>query len=103
MKGHDVIRSVLITYGVLAFTVLSLRHESGQAPGAGGSAAGYVVIGLALQILLVLANALIKRKAPDAAAAAQGRHVIGFIIDGITVLLFAIGTFGAILQAARDA
>jgi hypothetical protein len=68
--------------------------------GAGG--AGYVLGGLSLQVLLMIAHAIMKRWAPDAASAAQGRLVIELVGDGITVLLFAMGTLGAVLQAASD-
>ena len=100
---YGAIRTTLITFGVAAFTFMLSRHESGAVPqalGAGGSAVGYVLGGVAVQILLLIAHAIIKRQGPDSAAATHGRLIIELIGDGITVLLFAIGVFGAALHAA---
>jgi hypothetical protein len=98
------VRAVLITYGTAAYTYLIARAPAGGDPqmlGGVASAQQLVLIGLGLQLLLLAVRALIKRYAPDHAAA-QSFLLLDLIGDGVTVLLFAIGTLGAILPTTRD-
>lgn len=97
------LRTGLIGYGIAAYGYLRIGSESAgnaQTFGLGGSASGFLLSGLALQILLILAQVLIRRVFPDHAVAAQAIWIVELIADGVTVLLFALGTLGAILPTA---
>ena len=61
-----------------------------------------VLGGLALQVLLIAARGLIKHKAPESEAAAQGLMVLELVADGITVFLFAWATLGAVIQVSSN-
>lgn len=96
-----VLRTVLISYGVAVSGYLFTQSApAGAMPAAGGlpSPGSLVVLGLVSQVLLIGARAFIRRHAPDSGMAAQGLFVLELVGDGVTVLLFAPGTFGAILQ-----
>jgi hypothetical protein len=96
---------MLIGYGVAAFTGIQVGSSTGlpsQALGSWGSARGFVLLGLGLQLILMLARTLIKHYAPDWASAPHGMMVLEIIADGVTVLLFAMATLGAIAQLAND-
>lgn len=104
-RSYGVIRSALIGYGVAAWTLLFSRSSVlGSATGgeASGSAQTLVLGGLALQVLLIAARALIKHKAPESEAAAQGLMVLELVADGVTVFLFAWATLGAVIQASSN-
>lgn len=104
-RFHGVVRTTLITYGVAAFTYLFSQSTSGDPPHAFGgtlTAQSVVLGGLGLQLLLLAARALIKRYAPDRTSAVQGFIVLELIGDGVTVLLFALGTLGAIMHGASE-
>jgi len=104
-RRYGVIRTTLITFGVAAFGFLQSREElipKPEAFGTGGSAIAYILVGLAVQVLLLGIHELIKRHALDAERAAPARLLIELIGDGISVLLFALATFGAILQTAGE-
>ena len=102
-RFYGVIRTTLITYGVALFTYLFTRHDSdAPAQALGGTVSAQVLVlgGLGLQVLMFAVRLLIKRYAPDRASAVQGFVVLDLIGDGVTVLLFALGTFGAIMHGA---
>lgn len=102
-RTFGVIRSTLIGYGVAALTFLFSR-SSGLASATGGEASGsaqtLVLGGLALQVLLIAARALIKHRAPESERAAQGLMILELVADGVTVFLFAWATLGAIMHAS---
>lgn len=99
-----VVRTTLITYGVAAFTYLFARHVPSSAEGVGGMASPQALVlgGLALQLALVVVRLLIKRYSPDQTAVVQGYIILELIGDGVTVLLFALSTLGAIMPGAGD-
>ena len=104
-RTYGVIRSALIGYGVAAFTYLFSRSSALDAVNAGqtsGSAQSLVLGGLALQVLLMGARALIKRRTPKSETATQGLMILELVADGITVLLFAMATLGTIVQASGN-
>jgi len=105
-RAYGAVRTALVTYGVAAFSYLFSQFTPDDMPLALGgtiSARSLVLLGLVLQLLLLLAaRALIKRHAPGHAAAVQGFLILELVGDGLTVLFFALGTFGAILHAAVD-
>lgn len=89
-------RSVLISYGIAAFSYFMLRVNP---PGVPASGAGLFAAGLVIQLAVLVANSVVKRRIADAELAAQARFAIALLADGVTVTLFAIGTFGAIASA----
>jgi len=102
-RAYGVFRTVLITYGVAASSYLfSQSIPEGVSPVYGGmvSPRSLVVFGLVLQVLMIGARGLIKRHTPDTGTAAQGMFILELIGDGVTVLFFALGTFGALLTIA---
>lgn len=102
-RTYGAVRTILITYGVAASSYLFTQSvPEGSLPVYGGllSVRGLVVLGLVLQVLMIGARALIRRHAPDADTAAQGSFILELIGDGVTVLFFALGTFGTILHIA---
>ena len=104
-RTYCVIRSALIGYGVAAFTYLFSRSSALESATAGqvfGSAQTLVLVGLALQVLLIGARMLARRKAEDSNVAAQGLMVLELVADGVTVLLFAMATLGTIIQASGN-
>ena len=104
-RSYGVIRSALIGYGVAALTLLFSRSSAlGSATGgeASGSAQTLVLGGLALQVLLIAARALVKHKAPESETAAQGLMILELVADGVTVFLFAWATLGAVMQASGN-
>jgi len=103
-RTYGAVRTILITYGVAASSYLFTQSvPEGSLPVYGGllSSRGLVVLGLVLQVLMIGARVLVKRHAPDADTTAQGMFILELIGDGVTVLFFALGTFGAILQMAN--
>jgi hypothetical protein len=99
-----VIRTGLIGYGIAAYSYFVMgagsRSQAEALGDTGASAASYLLWGVGMQILLIVAHALIKRSIPDESLAAQARWIVELIADGVTVFLFALATFGGILHAA---
>lgn len=88
-------RGVLIAYGVGAFSVFFSRTIGFDA---GASAIG---IGLAVQIGLWVVRYIVKRyqreRGSSEEAVGQAMYVLELVADGVTVLLFALGTYRASL------
>jgi hypothetical protein len=104
-RSYGVIRSALISYGVAALTLLFSRSSGlGSATGGEASSAAQTLVlgGLALQVLLIVAGALVKHRAPESETAAQALMVLELLADGVTVFLFAWATLGAIMQASGN-
>jgi hypothetical protein len=97
-RGSTAARSFIITYGIAAFSFFMLRSSASGVPAPG---AGMFVAGLAIQLAVWIATAQIKRRIGEAEVAMRIHHVIALIADGLTVLLFAIGTFRAIGTATE--
>jgi hypothetical protein len=98
-------RTAFITYGIAAYTYLLARPgpaDAAKAFGVGASASAFLLSGLGLQILLIAARFTIKRAMPDREMSAQALGIVELIADGVTVLLFAMATFGAIAHAPAD-
>ena len=83
------LRSTLIGVCVLAFTFF----PPGRA---------LLLWGIGVQIAVILARRLIERQVHDPARAAQALTVVELLGDGATVLLFALATFGGILQLEQQ-
>jgi hypothetical protein len=102
---YGAIRTVLISYGIAAYTLVLPSFGLGDGARAVAGIASpqtLMLIGLGMQIILLAARWLIKRHVADSAAALQAFDVLNVIGDGVTVLLFALGTFGAIMPAMED-
>lgn len=100
---HTTLRAALVGYGIVAYTYFQVGSWSGtasQALGNWGSARGFALLGLVLQVLLVLARALVRRYVLDDVLAAQVMMILEIIADGVTVMLFAMATLGPFTQAA---
>ena len=101
-RRYAAIRAAFIGYGIAAYSYLVGRPGypgEAEAFGVGGSVSSFVLSGLGLQFLLILARIVIKRATTDRAIAAQALLIVELIGDGITVLLFALATLGAIVHA----
>lgn len=104
-RRYGAARTALITYGIAAYTYLLARPGptgAAKAFGVGASASTFVLSGIALQILVIVARLLIKRVTRDQEITAQALGILELIADGVTVLLFAMATFGAIARAPDD-
>jgi hypothetical protein len=98
---YGAIRTALIGYGVSLFSYLFARSglvTEASAPAPGGWVSAFLLSGVGLQVLLILARVLIKHMA-DRDIATQALPIVELIGDGATVLLFALATFGAVVHA----
>jgi hypothetical protein len=104
-RVYGAVRTALIGYGVTAFAYFQFGSSPGIAPqalGNWGAARGFVLLGIGLQLILMLARALTKRHVADEASATRIMDVCEVIADGVTVLLFAMATLGPITRLAND-
>ncbi len=89
------VRGILIAYGVAAFSLFFSRTIGFEA----GSSA--IAIGLAVQIGLLIARFIVKRYQREQGSSEeivdQAMYVVELLADAVTVLLFALGTYRAIL------
>jgi hypothetical protein len=102
---YGAVRTALIGYGAAAFAFLDPVSLSGAAPQAAGilgNPRAVVLLGVGLQILLMVARALIKRYATDWAESPRHMLILETVADGATVLLFTAGTLGPITFGAAD-
>lgn len=98
----SLVRGMLISYGVGAFAWL----QSTILPvDADASSHGYlqaIGVGLGLQILLIAVRMAVKRyervHRMENELAPQAMFIFELLADGVTVLLFAISTFGAVAK-----
>lgn len=97
------VRGILIAYGVAAFSWFfswALPSESLDDAGGGLSA---IAIGLTVQILLLCARLLLKRRERERGVGeetfTQAMYLFELLADAVTVLLFALGTYRAIFAA----
>jgi hypothetical protein len=90
LRASTTARSLIIGYGIAAFSFLMLRSD---VSGVISPGIGMFVAGIVIQIAVWIANVLVKRRIPDVELAAQWQDIIAMVADGSTVILFAIGTF----------
>ena len=97
---YGTLRTILIGYGVAGFSWLFIRKgaiEDPFAANASSTARTLFVIGIACQLVALLAHRWIKRRiGDDRDAVAKGTGILELITDGVTVLLFAIATFNGL-------
>jgi hypothetical protein len=101
--NYGVIRTLLISYGVAAYAFLPARpvmDGDSLLFGMTASAHRLVLVGLGAQLLLLVARVLIKRYLSEPAYSAQSLNIAELVGDGVTVLLFALGTLGGIIHVA---
>jgi hypothetical protein len=102
---YTAVRTALIGYGTAAYSYLLARPEVGgeaKALATGVSAGAFVLSGVVLQILLVFARIAINRFASDRSIADRSLQILELIGDGVTVLLFALATLGAVVHAPEQ-
>lgn len=91
------VRGILIAYGVAAFGWLFSRGSPDQP----SNTVTLIGIGLGVQLVFLIARVLVKRYEREHGMAnafyPQAMYVLELLADAVTVLLFAIGTFRAIL------
>jgi hypothetical protein len=103
-RRYAAVRTALLGYGIAAYGYLLGRpapHDA-QALGIGGSASTFMLSGVGLQIVLILVRIIIKRVVPDRELAGQASLIVELFGDGVTVLLFALATLGAIVHAPEQ-
>jgi hypothetical protein len=83
-------RSALIAYGIAAFAFIVPQSATGSRT--------MLVVGIAVQVLLLAARWLAKRYAAELAPTTVS--ITELIADGVTVLLFALATYQGILGYA---
>lgn len=91
-------RTAIIGYGTAIYAWFNVGARSGQ----WGYAPALVLTGLGVQLALVFARVLVRRYVRDQAVAAQSMIILELIADGVTVLLFALATFGAIARTGYE-
>ena len=85
IRSVGAVRSTLIGIGVLAFTFFPPTRT-------------LMLLGVCVQIAVMLGRMVIRHRLRDPATAAQALNVLELLGDGVTVALFAIATFGGIMQ-----
>jgi hypothetical protein len=85
MRHYAALRSALIGYGVLAFTLFPPTRT-------------LMLWGIGVQVAVTLARQLIQRRVTDPALAGTALMVLELVADGATVALFAIATLGGIMR-----
>lgn len=96
---YGAVRTVLIGYGVAAFSYLLMRtapEASTESAGGNTWSLALVLGGMGLQLLRMAGRALGGRLVADRSAANKSLAISELVGDGITVLFFGLATFGAI-------
>lgn len=103
LRLSGVFRGAVITYGILATTLILTRSGLGNPEEySAKQVLFYLLTGLALQALLFIVRTLTARY--ERAAGLEGRlspfvvYLFELIVDAVTVLLFALATFRGFLQ-----
>lgn len=96
------LRTILIGYGVGAYALFGLGPWSQATQPAGSFAASqsYLLAGVGVQVALLVAHALIRRRVADPDSATRITLIVELLGDGATVLLFALATLGVLTRAA---
>jgi hypothetical protein len=98
--AYGAVRTTLIAYGTAAFTFLLTRQN--QADDSADRAQGLLFAGVCLQIAMIAGRALIRRRVSDPDLLRQALLLLEIVADGVTVLLFAFATLGAIGRATGE-
>lgn len=95
VRAISLVRTALIGYGTVALSVLFARSGL-QAP----VPLGLVAAGIGLQLIVVFARARTRGKPEDTSDRDKVIDTLELLGNGITVLLFAIATLGAVTRSA---
>lgn len=103
LRFNSMFRGIVITYGIAATSFILARSGIGSAEEYSPKRAlTYLLVGLALQGLLFLVRTLTERYERSAGLEGQlspfAVYVFELIVDGATVLLFALATYRGLLQ-----
>jgi hypothetical protein len=90
--GSGTIRSAIIAYGIAAYAFIVPQSATGSRT--------MLLVGLAVQALVLLAGFIAKRYAPDFSPAAI--PIVELIADGVTVFLFALATYQGIFGRTAE-
>lgn len=104
-RDSGLIRTTLITYGVAGLSWLLSRsplHAAAEGLGGFASARLLFFVGVAVQLVLLIARQLIKRHSADNDVARQTLDIVDLIGDAVTVFAFALGTLGAVLHSSAS-
>lgn len=100
-KNYGRVRTVLISYGVIAASLILARSADGRQGAAGLlSPLALMVAGVGIQLLLSVAHRVVKRTVQDPDIAAQWGDILETVGDGVSVLLFAVGTLAPVFSFA---
>lgn len=104
-RVYDAVRGAIITYGIAAYTYFVPRL--GADPAESGLVANIprmLIGGIALQLCALAGRAIVARvdrgRAPDFQPSPALASTLTLVVDGVTVLLFALATYGGILRVA---
>jgi hypothetical protein len=86
------VRSAILAYGIAAYAFIVPQSATGSRT--------MLLVGIAVQALVLLAGFLTKRYTPDFAPAAL--PIVELIADGVTVFLFALATYQGIFGRTAE-
>jgi hypothetical protein len=89
LRRSGAVRSAIIAYGIAAYSWFVTRPDASVAM-------PMFLVGVAIQVLVLVAGVVAKRQGGEVAATAL--PIVELVADGITVLLFALATYQGILQ-----
>ncbi len=88
---YAAVRTVLIGCGALGLTFFQMDYPR-----------GLMFAGVAMQGAVIVAGWLVRRYLPEPVQSAQAMIILEIVADGVTVLLFALATFGEMTEVARE-
>ena len=107
LRLNGAVRTAIITYGIGAFTYFFPPLTATAESSASHAAAGVVpmlVVGIGLQVLLLLVRGIAAGFGRVAGAVSNlvpaAMYVSELLVDGVTVLLFALATYRGIAEYA---
>ena len=93
---------MLIGYGIAIYTLLFSRVDNVGDAGTSSSSSHLALWGIAAQLLVMAVRALVERVVADRDIASQMLTIVELIGDGVSVLLFALSTLGAMTNLASE-
>jgi hypothetical protein len=101
LRLNGAVRSAIIVYGIAAYAFLFPRADS---PSVATGALQMLLAGIALQVLFLLVRGLVSRyeraHGLEGQIAPTALYIFELLVDGVTVLLFALATLQGILRHA---
>jgi len=93
---------MLIGYGIVIYVLLFSRVDNVGDAGTRSSSSHLALWGIAAQLLVMAVRALVERVVADRDIANQMLTIVELIGDGVSVLLFALSTLGAVTNLASE-